>query len=620
MQEFKDYENLPVNQGQSMALFRAFISTCADLVLEVDENLSILNCWANNNSILPMPAELYPGKQIGEVFSNSFVRELTSHMESCGLAGRSQAWVTSCLKEGDEGMFHIRVGHRAIAQEGETRTILFISKLDGDIKKSLQEERYSLTVKGINAGIWDWDLRDGTEWWSAKFYELLGYSDQELPSGYDTFVNYLLHPDDRENLLAMGREHRKNFIPYRMDIRLRHKSGTYYWFETFGESLRDKDGHAVRMVGTIINIYAKKEAELTLKESEERFSQVFNYAPIGISLLSPEGNWLQVNRMLCEMLGYSQDDLLGRNYRSFTHPEDLEKNITLTQNLLAGDIDRYEMEKRYIHKDGHTIWVLLRSTLIRDQQGVALYGIAQTLDITKRKEHEAEKENTIQTLNRKNNQLNNFAHIVSHNLRSHSANLQMLNSMYQDSISEEEKAMFIEKIRNIGDSLSRTIEHLGEIVKISQYPDKPMETLYFAPFFKRVKDSVQAEIIKSAAVIHADFSESPALEYPAAYLESIMLNLLTNALKYRIPDRQPDIRFKTSPSQGSILLACSDNGIGINLEKHRKNLFGLYKTFHKHPEARGMGLFLIRNQIENMGGKITVSSEPDKGTLFQVLF
>ncbi len=601
----------------------SLLSACGDLVAEVDEQATILNFRVNQSSLVKDPSEWFCGRSIQEAFPGPFGGMLTSHIRQSTGSEKSLDWKLPSFIGGDKRWFQARISSWVPGADGTITAILFLwiipEQVDNDLLR-LQEERYALTVKGINAGIWDWDIRKGTEWWSPKLYDLLGYRDQELPSGYDTFVNFLVHPEDRENLLSMGREHRRNFNPYRMDIRLRHKSGTYLWFETFGESLRDRDGQAIRMVGTIFNIHAKKEAELTLKESEERFSQVFNYAPIGISILDPEGNWLKVNRMLCEMLGRSPEELLGRNFRDFTHPEDLPRNIELTRSLLLDEIDRYELEKRYIHKDGHFIWVLLRCTVVRDAYGAPQYGIAQALDITRRKEHETEKEKTILTLNRKNLQLSNFAHIVSHNLRSHSANLQMLTSMYMDSGSEEEKSMFFEKIRNIGESLSRTIEHLTEIVKISQDLNGPLETLYFAPIFKRVKDSVQADILRSEALITSDFSASPAIEYPAAYLESIMLNLLTNALKYRSPDRRPEIVFRTGPSEGTIRMRCTDNGIGINLEKHRKNLFGLYKTFHKHPEARGMGLFLIRNQIENMGGRITVESQPDVGTTFDIHF
>ncbi|HVB04185.1 MAG TPA: PAS domain S-box protein [Chitinophagaceae bacterium] len=623
-------EITPYLQSADLALhpdynrLHALIASFDDMVVEMDEHTRVLNIWTNNSDLLFQPIDHYMGKTILESFPGAFGNELTSQVMLALQSGRILNWEFPSPQTGSNRWFRARINPWDKQEVGYKRIFFVISditnQVQADIAKKLEEERYSLTVKGINAGIWDWDIGKGTEWWSSKFYELLGYKDQEIPSGYHTFVNSLLHPDDRHQLLALGRQHRKEFTPYQMDIRLKNKSGDYRWFETFGESQRDASGQAIRMVGTIIDIHANKEALLTLKESEERFAQVFNYAPIGISLLSPDGTWLKVNRMLCEMVGYSKEYLQGRNFRDITHPDDLPRNDSLTEQLVRGEIDHFELEKRYIHRKGHEIWVLLRSTLIRDEAGNPQYGISQTLDISKRKEHEAEREKTIQVLNRQNNQLHNFAHIVSHNLRSHSANLQMLNDMYQDARSPEERALFFEKIKNIGDSLSTTIGDLSQIVKIAPDNNLPLEILFFADFFERVNNALQAEIMKTHARITTDFSDCPSITYPAVYLESILLNLLSNALKYRSPQRIPEITFRTQLAEGSQVLTCTDNGLGINLKKHRQHVFGLYKTFHRHPEARGMGLYLIRNQIESLGGTISVFSEPDKGTTFRVSF
>lgn len=133
-----------------------------------------------------------------------------------------------------------------------------------------------------------------------------------------------------------------------------------------------------------------QQAEAALRESEERFHSAFENAAIGMALVSSEGHWLQVNRSLCEMVGYSKQQLLATNFQAITHPDDLEKDLSLMQQVLSGEIRSYQTEKRYIHPLGHVVWVLLSVSLIRDQQGQPVHFVAQIEDISDRKQTEEE--------------------------------------------------------------------------------------------------------------------------------------------------------------------------------------------------------------------------------------
>jgi two-component system cell cycle sensor histidine kinase/response regulator CckA len=173
--------------------------------------------------------------------------------------------------------------------------------------------------------------------------------------------------------------------------------------ETF-EEVECKDGRILeryslplridnKCVGVVVNwrdITARKRAEETLRESEERFSGAFEYAPIGVALVSLDGHWLKVNRVLCELVGYSEAELLARTFQDVTHPEDLENSLENMRRLTAGETGSYQIEKRYVHARGHHITVLLSVSLVRDGQGQPLYFVAQVQDITERKLLEAE--------------------------------------------------------------------------------------------------------------------------------------------------------------------------------------------------------------------------------------
>jgi len=131
---------------------------------------------------------------------------------------------------------------------------------------------------------------------------------------------------------------------------------------------------------------------------------------------------------------------------------------------------------------------------------------------------------------------------------------------------------------------------------------------------------LQLQITQIGATVTTDFSKASSVVYPVIYIESIVLNLLSNALKYYSPDRKPLIHFETWRDENQVLMRVKDNGLGIDLDRYGHQVFKLRKTFHRHPESRGVGLFMIRNQIEAMGGEITVMSDVDIGTTFSINF
>jgi len=126
------------------------------------------------------------------------------------------------------------------------------------------------------------------------------------------------------------------------------------------------NGNLVRLGGqryslnSLQDISQRKQAEAALRASEQQFSNAFEYAAVGVALLSPDGCWLRVNQALCDMLGYRRDELLGGNFQDITHPEDIDRNLAAVERVLSGEIDSYQQEKRYIHKSGRVVWASLR--------------------------------------------------------------------------------------------------------------------------------------------------------------------------------------------------------------------------------------------------------------------
>lgn len=229
-------------------------------------------------------------------------------------------------------------------------------------------------------------------------------------------------------------------------------------------------------------------------------------------------------------------------------------------------------------------------------------------------------ENLMDELTIQNQQLNDFANITSHNLRSPASNITALIATIEESSSVEEYKMIFDMLRKVAQNLNDSLNQLMEVLHIKKNKIIDKEVLTFQEIYTKISESLQGEILKSGAIIKADFSEIAQVEYSRIYLESIFHNLVSNALKYRDLVRIPEITIKTEQKNNHIFLHITDNGLGIDLEKHGHKIFGMHQIFHNHPEAKGIGLFMTKTQIESMKGKITVSSEVNVGTTFTVLF
>lgn len=229
-------------------------------------------------------------------------------------------------------------------------------------------------------------------------------------------------------------------------------------------------------------------------------------------------------------------------------------------------------------------------------------------------------DNLMDELTYQNQQLNDFASITSHNLRSPAGNITSLVAAAEEDSTIEDYRMLFEMLKKVAQNLNDSLNQLMEVLHIKRNKNIDREVLQFEELFQRTTDSLQGEIHKSEAVLTCDFSAAPEITYSKIYLDSIFHNLMSNALKYRDHNRTPQVHVSTERRNGHIYLHVKDNGLGIDLAKHGQKLFGMNQIFHKHPDAKGIGLFMTKAQIESMKGRISVVSEVGNGTTFSVMF
>ncbi|WP_084519486.1 PAS domain S-box protein [Christiangramia echinicola] len=524
-----------------------------------------------------------------------------------------------------------------------------------------------------------------------------------------------------------------------------------------GSRLFNENGNLAGAVVAMHDITKRIEAEKKHRISQETFRGSFENAAIGMAIVKPDGQWLQINNRVSEIVGFSAEELRKKTFRDITHPEDLDLDLKLLNELIDGKRDHYHMDKRYYHKDGHLVYIHLAVSLVRDEQNKPLFFVSQITDISKEKlaeaklkktlleleglleastrvsiiginpdgiikvfnrgaenllgyskeemigiqtpaiihskkemksrskefaalygeKHEgvdlfkamatksnfdtrewlykpkygnmfpvqltittikdggeimgylgvatnisklknAEKElsNILELTKDQNDRLKNFAHIVSHNLRSHSGNLGMLLDLYLEDHPEQKENQIIEMLYKASGNLKETIDHLNEVTVINTSVSETLVPVNLRKEVVNAKHSVAALIGNAQLELINEVPEDCYVKGIRAYMESILLNFTTNAIKYRAEERDSFVRFSIEEEKNFIRLIIEDNGLGIDLKKHRQKLFGMYKTFHNHKDSRGIGLFITKNQIEAMEGKIEVESTVNKGTKF----
>jgi len=382
------------------------------------------------------------------------------------------------------------------------------------------------------------------------------------------------------------------------------------------------DGHEYHIYH-IIDISEQKKARQKLDQQREFYENILNNIPIDLAVFDPEHVYLYVNATAIkneDLRKYiiGKDDFEYARYRG--RPSDVAelRRAKFLEAKKTGKEMRWE--DKAITPDGSVVTHLRRMFPVFDDSGTLLMMIGLGMDITDRKELEDKQTMLLAKLSQQNVQLSDFCNIVSHNLRAPLVNIAMLSEFIENCSDNEERKQLITSMNNVLDNLNSTFNELVESIQIQEDPDVTSEHLQIHKYLQRTMESLEPEIIRSGAIFSIEIDNAPTLHYPATYFNSILHNLISNALKYRSPQRKPEIRISSHREGSSIYFSVADNGLGIDMQKHKNNFFKIGKVFHHHPDAKGFGLYMIKAHIEALGGKIWVESAPDKGATFFIEF
>jgi PAS domain S-box-containing protein len=468
-------------------------------------------------------------------------------------------------------------------------------------------------------GHWQWDTVADKIQWSNNLYKIFELDEASIDLNFNTYFNFV-HPDDKEIVADYFQKAAKNEKFHSFTHRI-STNGKIKIVQILGEVITNSIGEIVEMIGTCQDITEQKIAE-------NKFRGLLESAPDAMVIVNEKGKIHLINKQAEKLFGYCADELFDKSVeilipKRFMGILAVHRDGFIAQPKTRGMGEGKELYG--VNKKGEEIPIQISLSPLQTEEGLLVSAAIRDISVQKsaeRKIIQAKEKLEILTqhLSGQNKQLADFAHITSHNLRSPVSNLNALLHLYDISESEEDKKELFEKFELVISHLTSTLNTLIEALKTRRVSVKELEMLDFKGILNKTKEIISGQIIKTDSIITSDFTKMPEIEYHKTYLESIFLNLVTNAIKYRSPDRNPEIHIETEIVNEKIKLTIRDNGLGIDLVRHGHKLFGLNKTFHRHPDAKGVGLYLTKIQIETMGGSIYATSEVNKGTVFTIIF
>lgn len=483
-------------------------------------------------------------------------------------------------------------------------------------------ERYAIVAKATSDIIWEWKITEDLMSWNRQIEDVFGYTQEEIGGNSKWWFDNI-HPEYRNKMYTKIH----SFIEQKTDTwqdqyRFKCSDGSYKYVLNRGFILKDETGKAVKMIGAIQDITKQKEEEQRLKLLET----VITHTKDSVIITKPNLNngkvpdIVYVNPAFLATSGYTFNELIGKSPEIFIGPNsdqgEHEKLIDAIKNKKECQIETPSYKK---NRDAY--WVNFDMLPVYDSDGEVSHWVSIQRDITEDKKQKVEKEQLIKELTIKNKDLQQFSYITSHNLRGPLSNLTGLLNLIEDiTIEDPDLKEILDGFNKSTQLLNDTINDLVKVIIIKDSHHIERESIPLKDFFEDVFNQLDFHIEFYKPTIHFNFGDVSFLNTNKSYAESIFLNLMTNSIKYRSQNRKLIITINAFQFEDSIVIQFEDNGIGIDLERNKNKIFGLYQRFHDYPESKGLGLYLVKSQIETMGGTISIESKVNVGTTFTLTF
>ncbi|NHN30490.1 PAS domain-containing sensor histidine kinase [Paenibacillus agricola] len=481
------------------------------------------------------------------------------------------------------------------------------TSVDYRFKKRVQDfdELFILISENSHEDIVTFITIDGLcQYISPSVHTLLGYDQAEL---LGTVQYEYLHPEDRKTISEQC--HNSNGV---ISYRIRHKKGHYIWFETAYKTIQITGIEHPYVVCISRDITERKESETELRESEEKFRNAFDYAPIGMALVALDGHIIKVNRALCDFIGYSEQELLEKSFQEITYPDDLKADIWFLEQLRNQTLTNYNMDKRYIHKNGQNVWGFLGVSLVHDEVGQPLYYTSHIQNITDKKNLEEMKAQQEELLRRtdKISTIGQLAASIAHEIRNP---LTTIRGFIQLLAQKNESDQGYFKI--ILDELDRTNEIISDFLALSKNRTVERKSLCLNKIIETLYPIISAEAILKGHDVRLCLDETlHKLLLDDKEIKQLLLNLLRNSMEAM--EAGGKVIVKTRRVMDKVELRISDTGCGIPPDKMSQ----LFEPFYTTKDSgTGLGLTVCLNIVERHGGTLSIESEEGTGTSIVIL-
>ena len=483
--------------------------------------------------------------------------------------------------------------------------------------------RIALICAGEGAWMWDFEKDEFLICETGK--KLLGLDGEKQTFSLDYLSSYI-HPDDVETVLRSAEGLRSETIEdYYTECRFRQPDGSYIWVLTKGKIYsRHSSGSPKCAVGTHTDVSKRKELEFNKTQAQDYIRSAFENAAIGMALISPEGKFIQTNSALCKILGYPEEQLLAETFQNITVPDDLDTDLKLLNELVAGKRSSYQLEKRYVHKEGHVVWALLSVSLVRHGDGTPDHFIAQIQDISEQKRYERQLKEARREAEASDRAKSSFLATMSHEIRTPMNAVIGYSELLDSTELDEEQRLFLRHISTSGDLLLHLIDDILDFSKI-EVGEIDLEFLDFEirSHFNQSFDLLRPKAEEKGLSLRSYYDNSVPKQIigDPHRISQILINLIGNAIKFT-PEGEIFISVKTSqdPSLApNLVVSVHDTGIGISEDQQGL----LFKPFHQADSSMtrkyggtGLGLAISNHLVQAMGGTMSLRSELGKGSTF----
>ena len=471
------------------------------------------------------------------------------------------------------------------------------------------EKKYRQIVETAQEGIWVIDEHNKTTFVNNKMCKLLDYTREEM-LGKEF---YFFMDDEAKQIATDSIRKRREGKGDQYHLKYISKTKRELWANVSANPLFHEDGTYKGSLAMITDITKQKRIE----EENKRLGFVASLTVNAVIVTDAECRITWVNNGFERITEYSFEEVLGKTAGEFLQGPETDPEIIRYMRECGKQGQGFRVEAINYSKSGRKYWLDIEVVPLRDHHDRLTGFIAIEQDITDRKNSEQETAQLINSLQKKNKDFQQFSYIVSHNLRAPIAKILGLTSII-DTNSVENKFL-IEKITETTTNLDNVIKDINIIVSARKSDKEKMEYVIFDNELKLITQVLETEINDSGAVITSDFSQVSGLFAVKSYSYSIIYNLISNAIKYRLPGVPLQIHLQTTQGGKFICLLVRDNGMGIDLVRNGSKIFGLYKRFHGSTiPGKGMGLNLVKTHAESLGGHVEVESKVNEGTVFKV--